>query len=209
MGRTVWIGSVRQVSSACFIGGGDRQSGERRNSARRHKRRQKDPRLVAKPPAPCIPSPPELSRASNLRSAAICSTLTLGPKIASCAPSSSRSRQRRIPGDAVLHLVQAAEDHEVEDAFLEAAAAKALACLEELGSRAGITADGAGHLLHSRAGGFAEGGNVVDRAERRLPIRRDSARSHQWVAPAERVGARSHHPAEPAGASRPAALPVP
>ena len=67
----------------------------------------------------------------------------------------------------MLQLVQAvvaAENHEVEDVFLEAAAAKAGASLEELGTDARIAADGAGHLLHIGAGGFAEGGDAVDRA---------------------------------------------
>ena len=59
----------------------------------------------------------------------------------------------------------AAEIHQVEDVFLEAAAAKAWTGLEELGPQARIGADGAGQLLHIGAGGFAEGGDAVDRAD--------------------------------------------
>ena len=54
-------------------------------------------------------------------------------------------------GSHLVQAVVAAEDHEIEDVLLEAAAAKA-------------GADGAGHLLHVGAGGFAEGGDAVDRA---------------------------------------------
>ena len=59
-----------------------------------------------------------------------------------------------LPGGGYLmRAVVAAENHQVEDVFLEAAAAKAGAGLEELGTQARIG-----------AGGFAEGGDAVDRA---------------------------------------------
>ena len=88
-----------------------------------------------------------------------------------------------------MQAVVAAEIDEVEDAFLEAAVANAGAGFDELGAQSRIAADGAGHLLHSGACGFEEGGDVVSELMRCLPIRRDIARSHPWVAPARRVGA--------------------
>ena len=83
----------------------------------------------------------------------------------------------------------AAENHQVEDVLLEAAATKAGAGLEELGAQARIAADGAGDLLHVGAGGLRRAAMLLIELMRWLPIRRDSARSHQWVAPAERVEA--------------------
>ena len=56
-----------------------------------------------------------------------------------------------LPGGGYLmQAVVAAENHQVEDVFLEAAAAKAGAGLEELGTQARIG-----------AGGLAEGGDAV------------------------------------------------
>ena len=98
-----------------------------------------------------------------------------------------------------IHLMQAvvaAEVHQIEDVFLEAAAAKA-------------GADGAGHLLHIGAGGFSEGRNAVDRADALVA---DSAglRSQPPVGGTCRDcwGRGSHDVAEPASASRTAALPA-
>jgi hypothetical protein len=63
-----------------------------------------------------------------------------------------------------VQAVVAAEDHEVEDVRLEAAAAETGARLEELRPNAAVGTDGAGHFAHVGAGGFAEGGDAVDRA---------------------------------------------
>ena len=62
-------------------------------------------------------------------------------------------RHHLLPvGGYLMQAVVAADVHQVEDVFLEAAAAKA-------------GADGAGHLLHIGAGVFAEGRNAIDRAD--------------------------------------------
>ena len=59
-------------------------------------------------------------------------------------------RHHLLPvGGHLMQAVVAAEVHQVEDVFLEAAAAKAWA-------------DGAGHLLHVGAGGLLVGGDAVD-----------------------------------------------
>ena len=159
------------------------------------------PPLPAGTNAPNLhPSPSEPTRATP-RSAAICAALTLGSKIASWAPLSSRSRQMRMAGvsrrrcvcpslcqtapcnqgaDAVLlpgveihhllpgggYLVQAvvaAENHQVEDVFLEAAT--------------------------TNAGGFAEGGDAVDGAggvcsgwaRKALAVSLESSLLHRFV----------------------------
>ena len=70
-------------------------------------------------------------------------------------------RHHLLPvGGHLVQAVVAAEIHNVEDVFLEAATTKAWTGLEELGSKARIGADGTGHLLHIGAGGFAEGGDA-------------------------------------------------
>ncbi len=71
-----------------------------------------------------------------------------------------------LPGGG--HLVQAvvaAEVHQIEDVLLKAAAAEAGAGLEELPTNAAVGTDGAGYFTHIDAGGFAEGGDAVDRAD--------------------------------------------
>jgi hypothetical protein len=63
-------------------------------------------------------------------------------------------RHHLLPvGGYLMQAVVAAEVHQVEDVFLEAAATKA-------------GADGVCQLMHIGAGGFAEGGDAVDRADR-------------------------------------------
>jgi hypothetical protein len=62
-------------------------------------------------------------------------------------------RHHLLPvGGYIMQAIVAAEILQVEDVFLEAAAAQA-------------GADGAGHFLHIGAGGFSEGGDAVDRAD--------------------------------------------
>lgn len=55
-----------------------------------------------------------------------------------------------------------AQVHEIEDVFLEAAAAKADARLEELGAHARVVPDGVSDLVDVGAGGLADGGESVD-----------------------------------------------
>ena len=62
-------------------------------------------------------------------------------------------RHHLLPvGGYIMQAVVAAELYQVEDVFLEAAAAKA-------------GADCVGQLMHIGAGGFAEGGDAIDRAD--------------------------------------------
>ena len=62
-------------------------------------------------------------------------------------------RHHLLPvGGSLVQAVVAAEVHQVEDVFLEAAATKAWA-------------DGACHLLRVSSGGFSEDGDAVDRAD--------------------------------------------
>ena len=62
-------------------------------------------------------------------------------------------RHHLLPvGGSLVQAVVAAEVHQVEDVFLEAAATK-------------TGPDGTGHLLHVGASGFSEGGDAVDRAD--------------------------------------------
>jgi len=68
-------------------------------------------------------------------------------------------------GSNVVEAVVTAEVHQVEDVLLEAAAAKTRASFEELGADAAIGADGMGYLIDVSAGGLAERGNRVDRAD--------------------------------------------
>ena len=75
-------------------------------------------------------------------------------------------RHHLLPvGRHLLEAVVAAEIHQIEDVFLEAAAAKARARLQKFGANAAVRADGLGHLAHIGARGLAKGGNAVDRAD--------------------------------------------
>ena len=64
-----------------------------------------------------------------------------------------------------MQSVVTTEVDQIQDVFLEAAASKSWACLEELGADPTVAAHRPGHILHIGAGHLAEGGDAVDRAD--------------------------------------------
>ena len=68
-------------------------------------------------------------------------------------------------GRHIVEAVMTADVNQIEDVLLEAAAAKAWACLQELGADTTVGANGMGHLVDIRSGGLAESSDRVDRAD--------------------------------------------